>query len=123
MPNRRSSNEQTASPPTFEDQLAENAPAILLRMNEVFDDALLLIGRVLGGIPAATAATAVGVDGAGLSLSLQAPDGEHRVRIAFADEVRDVTKIGAQTMALVVRARTISGEDGETSAERQIRQM
>ncbi len=122
MPNTVDSNDETVAA-AFEAQLTEHGPAILQQMNEAYEDSLLLVGRVLGGVPSATAARAMDVDASGLSLGLATPDGEHRVRVEFAEPVVDVTQIGTSTMALVVRARAQSGETGETSAERQIRLM
>src|SRR5262245_14979081 len=103
----------TSDPLMLEESLRQAAPQVLETMNTDFDDSLLLVGRVLGRRPSAIAARAVGLDARGIDLLVVDGDGEHRARVDFATPVSDVHEVATEAMALVVRARQQSGEQGE----------
>ncbi|MFT3855813.1 MAG: SIP domain-containing protein [Ilumatobacteraceae bacterium] len=104
----------------FEDQLAANAEQMLAQMSTAYEDSLLFVARILGGVDAPTTARAVAVDALGLELEV---DGAGRIRLPFAQPAQQLVDISRLTMALVAQARATSGEPGETSAERQMRQL
>jgi NADPH-dependent ferric siderophore reductase len=103
--------------------LAETAPDILGRLNADFEDSVLFIGRILGERPGATAARVVAVDSRGADLVVTDPDGEHRVRLPYANPLTDPAHVGMELFGLVVTARRRSGEPGTTSAERAMAEM
>lgn len=116
MPNTTSSDERTE----FEEQLAANAEQMLAQMSMAYEDSLLFVARILGGVDAPVTARAVAVDALGLELEV---DGVGRIRLPFAQPAQQLVDISRLTMALVAQARAQSGEPGETSAERQMRQL
>lgn len=95
-------------------------PDILNRLNIDFEDSMLLVGRVLGRRPAATAAQLVHVDAAGVRGVVVDPEGEHGFELAYDVPVSDPMHLTTALMGLVLRARAESGEDGVTSAEREV---
>jgi NADPH-dependent ferric siderophore reductase len=103
-------------PPPPDDPIAAGAAHALVHLNE-HADSLLLVGRILGGHPAATTARAVGVDRRGVDLALDGPDGAVTVRVAFDHEADDLGRLQMEALGLVLTARARSGEPGETSAE------
>ena len=60
----------TAADNSIDEALREAAPELLAHINDHHDDALLLMGRILGDRREATAATATGIDPRGLDLVL-----------------------------------------------------
>jgi putative heme iron utilization protein len=69
--------------------------AVTGHLNDDHAADMLLICRVYGGVPAATAARVVAVDGAGLDLVAMVAGQEHAVRVAFtapADERADLRR-------------------------------
>jgi NADPH-dependent ferric siderophore reductase len=101
------------------------APEFLDRVNGAFGDSLVLVARALGGRAEATTAQAVGLDPVGIELVVAGPEraeGE-AVRVDFANPLTDPMELGASLLALVQRARTVSGEPGTTSAEREAARM
>jgi NADPH-dependent ferric siderophore reductase len=98
-------------------------PDVLVRLNDDFEDAVLLVGRVLGGRPAATAARVTDVDRLGLDAIVIDPDGAHSRRVAFAAELAEPNDLSAAFTELVSRARSLSGEEGLTSAERETQML
>jgi NADPH-dependent ferric siderophore reductase len=92
-------------------------------LNRAFPDSLLLVGRVLGGRPSATAARAVGVDALGLDLSVRDRAGEHAVRVEFDGPLTSAQEVGRAVLGLVEEARRRSGEPGETSGERELARL
>jgi NADPH-dependent ferric siderophore reductase len=107
--------------PTFDEELAAAAPAVLDQINSAFADSVLLVARHVGGAPAATGARVVAIDPAGFELALDGPPG--RRRIAFDARLADMDAVPTQFLTLVRRARERSGEPGETSAEALLKQM
>ncbi|HEU4841015.1 MAG TPA: SIP domain-containing protein [Ilumatobacteraceae bacterium] len=103
--------------------MAERGEDLLDRLNADFEDSMLLVGRVLGGRPRATSAVVRDVDGDGVVVLITDADGEHTGRIDFAEQVTDPMALTGHLLGLVVRARAESGEDGETSAEREVAEL
>jgi NADPH-dependent ferric siderophore reductase len=103
--------------------LAETAPDLLAHLNAEYEDSVLFIGRVLGERPAATAARVATVDSRGADVVVTDPDGEHRVRLPYANAVTDATQVATELFGLVAAARRRSGEPGTTSAERVMAEM
>ncbi|MPY91573.1 MAG: DUF2470 domain-containing protein [Acidimicrobiia bacterium] len=103
--------------------LAELGPAVLDRLNNDFEDSMLLVGRVLGGRPEALSATVTGVDRRGVDVTVTDPAGDHLARIDFVEEVGDVAQLTASLLGLVTRAREVSREEGTTSAEREMAEL
>jgi NADPH-dependent ferric siderophore reductase len=102
---------------------SEMAEAVLDQLNGPYEDSLLLVARILGDRRAGTWARATHVDLAGVDVVLRDPEGEHPLRIDFAEPAADEAAIGLSAMALVAVARERSGEEGQTSAERMMAQM
>jgi NADPH-dependent ferric siderophore reductase len=118
----------TTSAVTSEDDpvaaaIAAFEPDVLTMLNGDFGDSVLLIGRVLGERPDATAARVVALDRRGADLVVTDPAGDHRRRVDYADEVADLDQLTAELFALVGRARELSGEEGTTSAELAMQEM
>lgn len=116
MPNTTSSEERT----DLDEVLAAEAPALLAGITTAYEDSLLFVARILGDQAAPRTARATAVDTTGIEIEV---DGSTRLRFEFATPARQLTDISVQTMALVAKARVLSGEDGETTAERQMRQL
>lgn len=106
----------------IDDAIASEAPELLNRLNQDFDDSVLLVGRVLGGVPSATAAEMTSVDRSGVDIVLSGPEGRHSGRVDFPVPLSDAAGLENELIALVLRARDVSGEDGLTSAEREMQQ-
>jgi NADPH-dependent ferric siderophore reductase len=104
---------------TVAEQLEEIAPMVIERMNGSFEDSLVFVARVLGGIDDATSARVATIDIAGFALEVDDRAGTHAVRLEFDTELDDVWKITDAAYAVVRRARVASGEPGRTSAERE----
>lgn len=108
---------------SIEAQLAAAAPAALDRMNTAFEDSMLFVGRVFGERPEATATRAVGIDVLGFDLIVTDPYGDHPVRVDFANRLTTLLQVSSESVGVVLRARELSGEPGETSAEREYKRM
>jgi len=106
-----------------EHELAQASPAILEHLNTHHDDALLLVGRVLGDCREATSSRAVALDPRGVELVLDGPSGPRAVRVPFSRPIGALDEVSREAFALVERAREASGEPGETTAERELRQL
>lgn len=103
--------------------MAERGEELLNRLNADFEDSMLLVGRVLGGRPEATSTIVRDVDRVGVDVVITDSTGSHEARIAFAEPVTDPMALTAHLLALVVRARTESGQEGQTSAEREMAEL
>jgi NADPH-dependent ferric siderophore reductase len=103
--------------------MAETGEDMLYRLNEDFADSLLMVGRVLGGHASATRTTIVSMDARGVDAVATTPEGEHAVRVDFAEPVTDGDQLTSALLEIVVRARELSGEDGESSAESAMEQL
>jgi len=92
-------------------------PDVLNRMNVDFEDAILMVGRVLGERPDATAARITWIDSRGVDVLVSDPVGEHPGRIDFTTPITEPHQLTDELLGLVARAREVSGEEGLTSAE------
>jgi NADPH-dependent ferric siderophore reductase len=100
--------------------IAAEAPDILATVNSDFEDSVLLVGRVLGEVPQASAAKVTSVDRAGVDVVVSDPDGDHTRRLDFSEPVGDPTELGAAFVALVLRAGELSDDESLTSAKREL---
>lgn len=87
------------------DPIAEHAARAAAHLNEDHADALLAIGRVLGGCPDAVAATCEGLDRYGLDLRLETSRGIATSRVGFDRRVVDAPGLRDATVALARAAR------------------
>jgi NADPH-dependent ferric siderophore reductase len=118
----------TADPSTSGDDpvtaaVAELASGLLDHVNAEYEDSLLLIGRVLGDRPQATATRMTALDRRGVEVVVTDPEGDHRRRLGFAGEITDADQLTAELFGLVALARERSGEEGVTSAELVLQEM
>jgi hypothetical protein len=97
--------------------------ALIARLNENFRDSVLLIGRALGGHPAATECEVVALDGAGVIVTLTDPAGVNRVRIEFDETVSDELALTPALFRLLDRAREVTGDSEPTAAERSVQAL
>jgi NADPH-dependent ferric siderophore reductase len=104
-------------------ELAALAPSLVDAINTDFADSVLLIGRVLGERPDATAARLVAIDRHGIDMAVTDPAGEHARRFPFGDPVAGTSQVTTELIGLVLTAREVSGEEGTTSAELLAREM
>lgn len=109
--------------PQVDDLIAAFAPMAIEHVNDEHEDSVLFFARVLSGRRGAAKATVVGLDRTGLDAVVTDPDGEHAVRVDFAEPVADPSGITGALFELMIRARRQSGEPGTTSAERQMAEM
>lgn len=87
------------------DPLADAASEILAHVNRDHADALLVLARVLGGVPAADAATMVAVDRLGFRLRIRAGGRLHGARIAFPGAVTSADAARHALIAMLHEAR------------------
>lgn len=99
------------------DHLAEHGADLLDRINEDFADAVLVVGRGLGGRPAATGCRMVGMDERGVDAVVVDDEGEHTVRADFAEPATDPSQLTERLLELIARAREVLGEEAQTQAE------
>ena len=100
--------------------LAAQQPMLLDTLNGLYDDATLLVGRILCDRRSATQVTARAFDLDGLSLVLVDEDGEHDGHVPLPAPLGHVDEIFLLFFALVIEARKQSGEEGTTSVEQVI---
>lgn len=105
---------------TATDTLQGEDPEVLERLNTAYGDAVWFVARILGELPASSAAEVVAVDASGLNLVASTPSGAVPVRIPFLDRIEHVDQVSAAAFALIALARERSGEAGTTSAERDM---
>lgn len=96
--------------------LEEDGGDVLAHLNGDFADATLFVGRILGERPEATACRMVAIDGTGVDAVVTDAEGEHEVRLEFAERVTDPTELTMQLLALIERAREVSGEEPTAGA-------
>jgi NADPH-dependent ferric siderophore reductase len=99
--------------------MAETGPDVLNRLNADFEDSVLFVGCVLGGLPEATATRVTAIDSRGIDIVVADPTGKHPRRLDFAEPVQDPMELTAALFGLIDRARAESGEEGQTTAERE----
>lgn len=92
---------------------------LIQRFNDDFGDAIVMVTRSLGGRPEATRALMTGIDPLGIDATVTDPSGDHSVRLDFAVDVTVPDHLTEALFDLLARARSASGEDGQTSAERE----
>lgn len=95
-------------------EIAEHGPHFVEDANGIYGDALLLVGKVLGGHPDAQDVVAVAVDAEGMDLEA---DGTP-FRVAFPERARNIEGVIEQALALVAQAHEQSGDQTVTSAEK-----
>ena len=104
-------------------ELAARAPDILDRLNIDFADAVLFIGRVLGGRPEATSARVTTVDPSSATLVVTDAAGDHECRLPFGSAVSDVDQLTLELFAFVGQARAQAPDAPLTSAERAMQEI
>ena len=103
--------------------MAEVGEDVLYQLNVDFEDSIALVGRVLGGRPAATSTRAIAIDRAGVDVTITDPHGDHPGRIEFAEPVDDVELLTTALLELVTRAGEKAKEIGDTADERQLAEV
>ncbi len=93
---------------------------IVETLNGLYDDATLLVGRILCDRRSATAVRALSVTIDGLELLVTDEDGDHTFTVAFTAPLTHVDELFLLFFALVIEAREQSGEEGTTSVEQVI---
>lgn len=106
--------------PSVADLLAQQQVMILDTLNGLYEDATLLVGRILGDRRAATAARAEAVTVDGVDLVVVDDDGEHSRHVPFPAPLAGIDEMFLLFFALVIDARERSGETGTTSVEKVI---
>ncbi len=102
------------------EQLAGQQPMLLETLNGLYDDATLLVGRILCDRRDATQVTALSVTLDGLELRLTGPEGETTGTVALPAPLNHIDELFLLFFALVIEARKQSGEEGTTSVEKVI---
>jgi NADPH-dependent ferric siderophore reductase len=105
------------------DPVAEMSPVVTSHFNDDHPDTLLFVARVLFDRPDAAAAVALAVDRNGIDIEVHGENGPEPLRIAFTEQAADLDAVQAQAISLVRAARAQSGEDGQTSFERQLDEL
>lgn len=100
--------------------LAAQQPTLLDTLNGIYDDATLLVSRILCDRRTATQVTAVSVTLDGFALRLVDDDGEHDGLVPLPGPLNHIDELFLLFFALVIEARATSGEEGTTSVERVI---
>jgi putative heme iron utilization protein len=103
--------------------LEAEGKGLVVRFNDEFGDAGLFVARTLGGFPAATAARITAIDPEGIDAVVDTPEGEVESRLEFGVEVVVPDHLTMALVDLLERAREASGEEGQTSAEREMTQL
>ncbi len=97
--------------------LDEFGEELLEHLNDDFAAAVLQVGRGLGGRPEATGCRATGIDATGIDAVVTDPDGDHVVRLAFAEPATGPDDLTARLLDLVARAQEALGEDSTPVAD------
>ncbi|OWY61358.1 hypothetical protein B7486_64200, partial [cyanobacterium TDX16] len=113
-PGRLVRRERVVSADTGLAEIEEHGPHFVEDANGIYGDALLLVGRVLGGHPDAHEVVATAVDATGMDLEA---DGAP-FRVAFLKPAADMEGVLEQALALVALAHEQSGDQTVTSAEK-----
>ncbi|WP_238418823.1 DUF2470 domain-containing protein [Gordonia sp. 'Campus'] len=88
----------------------EVVAAVLAHMNDDHADDSLLICRVLGGRPDATAATMTGFDHTAATFDVTVPEGVVGVRLTWDRPVRDRADVRVAVVAMFRAAQERSGQ-------------
>ena len=112
----------TQSSPT---RSSATQPDLLERMNDDFEDSVVFVARMLGGRRDLGSARITSIDRRGVDVIVAGGDGagEQSCRIDFDDPIDSPLELQSAMFGLIVRARAISGEEGMTSAEREVAEM
>lgn len=114
----------TSGPPPDSPEMAAALEAqqtmLLETLNGLYEDATLLVGRILCDRRRATQVTAVSVTLAGLELRLMDDEGEHDGLVPLPGTLNHIDELFLLFFALVIDARAKSGEEGTTSVEEVI---
>lgn len=111
---------ETEQPQPIIAYLEAEGQNLVERFNDDFGDTVLMVARALAGFPDATASTVVGIDPTGIDTIVTDPAGEHLTRLAFGVPVEVPDHLTVALIDLIERARLASGDDGQTSAEREV---
>jgi putative heme iron utilization protein len=87
------------------DLVAIGSRSAVTHLNDDHADALLAIGRALGGHPDATSVRCTGLDRRGIDLTVHSPRGRAPTRVAFPEPLDAPGQLRAATVALTRRAR------------------
>jgi NADPH-dependent ferric siderophore reductase len=91
--------------------IAEQAPHLIGHLNDDFEDAVLMVGRVLGGVTDAVRSTVTGLDRSGIELEVGTADATRAVRLDFDEPVTAAEELGPKLIGLAVKAREAAGEE------------
>jgi len=105
------------------DYLAVEHDNLVARFNEDFGDAVLMVVKTLGGHPEATESEVTRIDPQGIESLVTDPTGQHVSRVEFGVPVEVPDHLTVALIDLLDRAREASGEEGQTSAEREVAQL
>lgn len=100
--------------------LEAQQPMLLDTLNGLYDDATLLVGRILCDRRSATSVTALSVTLDGLELRLVDDEGEHHGLVPLPGTLNHIDELFLLFFAMVIDARERSGEEGTTSVEQVI---
>ncbi|HWJ98592.1 MAG TPA: siderophore-interacting protein [Acidimicrobiales bacterium] len=100
--------------------LAAQQMMLLETLNGLYDDATLLVGRILCDRRGATEVTALSVTLDGLELRLVDDEGEHHGLVPLPGTLNHIDELFLLFFAMVIDARERSGEEGTTSVEQVI---
>lgn len=103
--------------------LAVEEKGLVERINEDFGDSVLMVAQAIGGFPEAFDCAVVGIDPLGLEALVTDPAGEHRTRLEFGVDVEVPEHLTIALIELLERAREATGDDGQTSAEREAAEL
>jgi NADPH-dependent ferric siderophore reductase len=104
--------------------LDEHGADVLASLNGDFADSLLLVGRVIGGEPDATAVRAVAIDALGVDAVVTVGGVERPGRVEFDERVTDPGLLATALLGLVTRAGELAGEETTpTAGERQAAEL
>jgi NADPH-dependent ferric siderophore reductase len=103
--------------------MAAYGAELLERLNGDFEDSLVFAARVLTSRTGARAAAVTAIDARGADVVVTDGAGRHTERLAFAEALTGPAQLTAGLFGLVARAREVSGEPGQTSAERELAEM
>src|SRR3546814_14993030 len=78
-----------------------------------------MVTRAICGYPEATRSLVTGIDVGGIDVVITDPSGDHPSRVEFQVPIEVPDHLTLALIDLLDRARAASGEDGQTSAERE----
>ncbi len=106
-----------APPSDLTAYLDEHGDELLEHLNDDFAPAVLQVGRGLGGRPDATACRATAIDATGLDAVVTDAEGDHVVRVDFAEPATGPDDLTLRLLDLVTLAREALGEDATPGAD------